>query len=237
MAFSIQARLRYLAFLRVHNVDHGVLLVIEKGNDTIEHAVIIRVSVGTDSPSLSFMLLVRLIDCVIHEVVGFSFEIIGIPIEVIKRLHLVWISRAVTILIPVVFIYISSVCPVEHIGLVFHTGIFSAEYTIQAFYCLDDIFFKEVLFIAGTDSFADDALPESLCGRVEEVASLGAAELVGVLLPLTCGEPPHAYSVELLELMPAFGASYREYLSHKYIFFLPWQRYRRELTDIVEPGK
>ena len=41
MAFSIQARLRYLAFLRVHNVDHGVLLVIEKGNDTIEHAVII----------------------------------------------------------------------------------------------------------------------------------------------------------------------------------------------------
>lgn len=165
------------------------------------------------------MLLVRLIDCVIHEVVGFSFEIIGIPIEVIKRLHLVRISRAVTILIPVVFIYISSVCPVEYIGLVFHTGIFSAEYTIQAFYCLDDIFFKEVLFIAGPDSFADDALPESLCGRVEEVASLGAAELVGVLLPLTCGEPPHAYSVELLELMPAFGASYREYLSHKYIFF------------------
>ena len=138
------------------------------------------------------MLLVRLIDCVIHKVVGFSFEIIGIPIEVIKRLHLVRISRAVTILIPVVFIYISSVCPVEHIGLVFYTGIFSAEYTIQAFYSLDDIFFKEVLFIAGPDSFADDALPESLCGRVEEVASLGAAELVGVLLPLTCGEPPHA---------------------------------------------
>ena len=161
----------------------------KKGNDTIEHAVIIWVSVGTDSPFLSFMLLVRLIDCVIHEVVGFSFEIIGIPIEVIKRLHLVWIRRAVTILIPVVFIYISSVCPVEYIGLVFHTGIFSEEYTIQAFYCLDDIFFKEVLFIAGPDTFADDALPESLCGRVEEVASLGAAELVGVLLPLTCDAP------------------------------------------------